>query len=295
VSARLRSPAWLLEAFVAANLLVLVGDVALAHSVNAFRHPAEWIPLAFAAPAGLVVGGLLLTPDPRGGAGRWIGEIVGWCAVGVGVAGLLWHLSGEFFDRATLASLVYSAPFVAPLAFTGLGLLLLLNRRSDAASDPSWGRWVLFLALAGIAGNFGLALTDHARNGFFDAREWIAVVAAAAGVGGVSVAVLWPRSGPALRVTWVALGVQVVAGGLGFVLHNLPLVVEPAAGEGLWDRVVFGPPLLAPLLFANLAVPAALGLWVLGRSLPPSGIGIPQPANGRQGLHPPHRPGRVRL
>jgi hypothetical protein len=265
VNARLRSPAWLLEAFVAANLLVLVADVALAHSVNAFHHPAEWVPLAFSAPAGLLIGGLLLTGDPRQGSGRWIGEVVGWGAVGVGVAGLLWHLSGEFFDRATLASLVYSAPFVAPLAFTGLGLLLLLNRRSDAARDPAWGRWVLFLALAGIAGNFGLALTDHARNGFFDAREWIAVVAAAAGVGGVSVAVFWPRSGPALRVAWVALGIQVAAGGLGFVLHNLPLVAGPATGDSLWARVVFGPPALAPLLFANLAVPAALGLWALGR------------------------------
>jgi hypothetical protein len=34
--------------------------------------------------------------------------------------------------------------------------------------------------------------------------------------------------------------------------------------EGLAGRVIYGPPPFAPLLFVNLALPAALGLWVMG-------------------------------
>ena len=261
---RLRSPAWLLELFVAANLLFLVADIALAHSVNEFHHPAEWIPLFFSGIAGLAMGANLLTPDPRRGMGHWLGETLGWASILVGVAGLLWHLSGEFFGAVALASLVYSAPFVAPLAYTGLGLLLLMNRRVDAEYDREWGRWALFLALAGVVGNFGLSLADHARNGFFDAREWIAVVAAAFGVGTLLVAVLWPTTRSALRTAWAGLALQVVVGLLGFALHVAPLLGE-ASSAPLFNRVVYGPPPFAPLLFTNLAIPAGLGLWALGR------------------------------
>jgi hypothetical protein len=264
VESRLRSPAWLLEAFVATNLLFLVADIAVAHSVNDFAHPAEWIPLCFSGTAGFALGATLFSTDPRRGVAGRIREALGWLAVAVGVSGLLWHLSGEFFRELALASLVYSAPFVAPLAYTGLGLLLLLNGRLDADEDLAWGQWVLLLAFAGIVGNFGLSLADHARNGFFDWREWIAVVTAAFGVGGVLVAILWPRSAPARRVAWVVLGAQVVVGLGGFALHVAPLFDHPSL-EGLAGRVIYGPPVFAPLLFMNLALPAALGLWVLGR------------------------------
>jgi len=270
LSERLRSPAWLLELFVAGNLLVLVADISLAHSVNGFENPAEWIPLVFSASGGVVMATLLGAPDPRSGAAGRVGEVVGWLAVTVGVAGLLWHLSGEFFQEVGLSSLVYSAPFVAPLSYTGLGLLLLLNRRMDGDHEREWGRWVLFLALLGIVGNFGLSLSDHARNGFFDAREWIAVVAAAFGVGGVLTAVLSPASRPARRVAWASLGLQVVVGFLGFGFHVSPLFTERSSAT-VMEQLVYGPPPFAPLLFANLAAPGALGLWVLGsESGPPS-------------------------
>ena len=69
-------------------------------------------------------------------------------------------------------------PFAAPLAYTGLGLLLLLDRMVDAA-DLDWARWVVLLALGGFVGNFVLTLADHAQNGFFHPSEWIGVVAGA--------------------------------------------------------------------------------------------------------------------
>ena len=59
----LRSPlvAWvwnlelLLELFVASNLAVLAADIVLAHSVNQFRKPAEYIPFYFSAVAPLLL------------------------------------------------------------------------------------------------------------------------------------------------------------------------------------------------------------------------------------------------
>jgi hypothetical protein len=38
------------------------------------------------------------------------------------------HLDSQFFYERTLRSLTYAAPFAAPLAYAGLGLLLIANR-----------------------------------------------------------------------------------------------------------------------------------------------------------------------
>ena len=119
-------------------------------------------------------------PRPRlpGGRGR-PGRSAYWSArvrFGVGLAGLLFHLDSVFFEEQTLRNLVYTAPFAAPLAYTGLGFLVLLSRMVDA-DDPEWAGWVVVLAAGGWAGNFVLTLADHAQNGFFHPTEWIGVVA----------------------------------------------------------------------------------------------------------------------
>src|SRR5262249_19902541 len=115
-----------------------------------------------------------------------LGHLVGWSAVGVGVAGLVLQLSSRFFQERTLDSLVYAAPFAAPLAYTGIGLLLLMNRMVDAES-VEWPLWVLLLALGGFVGNFIFSLTDHAQNGFYHKTEWIPVVSSGLAVGFLTV------------------------------------------------------------------------------------------------------------
>src|SRR5208283_807538 len=109
---------------------------------------------------------------------RDLGHLVGWSAVGIGLVGVILHLDSRFFEERTIQSLVYAAPFAAPLAYTGLGLLLILNRMVPADS-AEWAYWVLLLALGGFAGNFVFSLTDHAQNGFFHATEWIPVISSA--------------------------------------------------------------------------------------------------------------------
>ena len=266
-----RDRALLLEAFVLSNLAFLVLDVFLAHSINAFRHPAEWIPLAYAAPAGAAMAVNLALRGPwragagretwRRGAGRWVGLVVGWGGIAVGVAGLLWHLESGFFRETTLASLVYAAPFAAPLAFAGLGFLALLNRHVPT-EEPDWGRWALFLAWGGFVGCFALALGDHAQNGFFRPAEWLAVGAGAVGVAFLPLPLVArvPRS--YLAILLGVMGAEAAVGAVGFVLHVLPVVGSGA--EPLVDRVLYGAPPFAPLLFADLACLGALAVWDLG-------------------------------
>lgn len=271
---------FLLEIFVLSNLAFLTLDVWVAHAVNDFRDPLEWLPVVFAGVGSAVLAVVVLGERLRGGGERAApagagGEAsrrlpglaalaVGWTAVAVGVGGFLLHLESRFFRELTLESLVYSAPFAAPLAFAGLGLLLMMNRTVPAGS-PDWGRWVLLLSLGGFAGNFALSLADHAQNGFFHPEEWIAVAASAFAVSFLGMATFARRPSREL-VRWCAgvLGLQVVVGLLGFWFHLAARFRDEVAfGQDWRQEVIFGAPLFAPLLFVDIALLAALGLWDL--------------------------------
>jgi hypothetical protein len=54
-------------------------------------------------------------------------------------------------------------PFAAPLSYTGLGLLLVMNRMVDRQSG-AWPRWILLLGLGGVVGDFIFSLTDRSLN-----------------------------------------------------------------------------------------------------------------------------------
>ncbi len=188
---------------------------------------------------------------------------VGWGSVAVGIAGALLHLDSAFFEEQTLKNLVYTAPFAAPLAYTGLGLLLLLNRMIDSRT-VDWARWVVLLALGGFAGNFVLALADHAQNGFFRPSEWIGVVASAWAVSSLCAVLVVSDNRPLLRLALAVMGAQVGVGLLGFYLHAMADLRSPSAS--VWDRFLYGAPLFAPMLFADLAMLAALGIWGVART-----------------------------
>jgi hypothetical protein len=257
-----REPALWLEAFVIVNLGFLVLDIYLAHSVNRFGHEAEYIPFWFsmAAPPLLLVG--LFLGEVCGWKAVWrdVGYLVGWCAIGIGLVGVILHLDSRFFHERTIKSLVYAAPFAAPLAYTGLGLLLVMNRMVDRRSED-WPRWVLLLGLGGVVGNFIFSLTDHAQNGFYHKTEWIPVVSSALCVGFLATIFITPVTRRFLAVCALVLAIQVAVGLLGFALHTRANLHGPSPDR--FDNFVYGAPALAPMLFPNLALLCGLGLWVL--------------------------------
>ena len=264
---RLGEPRLWVEAFVFVNIAFLALDIYLAHSVNHFRERAEYIPLIFslAAPPVLLAGLLSDLWQPRSAVWRDFGHLVGWLAILIGMAGVVLHLDSRFFFERTIRSLVYAAPFAAPLAYTGLGLLLIANRMVPSDSRE-WPLWILLFALGGFAGNFLFSLTDHAQNGFYHWSEWIPVVSSALAVGFLTVPFLMPVTRRYLWLSALILVLQAVVGVLGFYLHTAANLRGPSSE--MWENFLYGAPPLAPLLFPNLVLLACISLWTLRTFLP---------------------------
>jgi hypothetical protein len=263
-----RSPRIWVELFALFNLAGLAPDIFLAHKTNFFRHRTEYIPLAFsvASPILLIPTVVLLV---RGKLKWWraLGYIVGWGSVLIGVAGLVLHLESQFFQLWTLSSLVYAAPFAAPLAYTGIGLLLIMNRMVDA-DGMEWPLWVIFLANGGFAGNFIFSVTDHAQNGFYHPSEWIPVCSSALAVGFMIVPLVMRVSRAFLRLCALLMLLQAAVGLLGFGLHLRADI--HGMGPTLLDRIIYGAPIFAPMLFPDLVLLAFIGLWVLYKQMTPT-------------------------
>ncbi|MEE8149732.1 MAG: hypothetical protein V3T75_04680 [candidate division Zixibacteria bacterium] len=248
-----------IEIFVIVNIGFLAIDIFIAHSANAFHYPTEWIPFYFS----LVAPILLLVEFVANWRNRerklqTIGRVVGYCSIAVGILGALFHLNSSFFETQTIHSLVYAAPFAAPLAYTGLGFLLLLNR-SIPVERLEWGKWLIFLGLGGFAGNFVLALLDHAQNGFFFWTEWIPVFSSAIAIGFLLVIFFGKVSRRFLDLTLAVMFVQVIVGSIGFYFHGM--AVSSGADSSFFENLISAAPIFAPLLFANLAFLSGVGIW----------------------------------
>ena len=254
------------ELFALFNLAGLTPDIFLAHSTNFFKHRTEYIPLIFS-----ILSPVLMLPAvvilARGNLRWWkiLGYTVGWGSILIGVAGLVLHLESQFFQLWTLASLVYAAPFAAPLAYTRIGFLLIMNRMVDA-DGIEWPQWVIFLALGGFVGNYIFSVTDHAQNGFYHYTEWIPVCSSALAVGFMIVPLVMRVSRGFLQICAILMLFQAVVGLLGFGLHLLADV--HGIGPTLFDRIVYGAPIFAPMLFPDLVILASIGLWVMYQRVP---------------------------
>ncbi|HWV39855.1 MAG TPA: hypothetical protein VN033_15400 [Vulgatibacter sp.] len=265
------SPIRLTHAFVVANIAFIGGDIVIAHASNSFAEPMEWAPILFSA-----VATPLLVPGALGARRPIFATIdvaIAWLAILVGAVGMVFHLESRFFEVRTLHSLVYSAPFVAPISYVGVGLLLLLVR-SEEANTPRFGPWVLVFALGGFAGNFVLAVLDHAQGGFFRVIEWLPVWSAAFAIGFLLAALAWPGRGT-YRACGGVMVIQALVGLLGFGLHLAANLAPRMVETPMVDRFVYGAPAFAPLLFVNLAFLAGLGLWAGSEARSPAAGAAP--------------------
>ncbi|HSB29072.1 MAG TPA: hypothetical protein VLE19_14500 [Pyrinomonadaceae bacterium] len=258
-------PGLWVEAFVLINFAFLTLDIYLAHSTNEFRRRTEYIPLyySFIAPLVLLVG--LIARERFGYRTVWrdLGYLIGWLAILIGLTGVILHLDSRFFYDNTLKSLTYAAPFAAPLAYTGLGLLLIANRMISA-ERTEWAYWILLMALGGFFGNFVFSLTDHAMNGFFRPIEWLPVASSAFAVSFLLVPFLVRVEIRYLMLCAGVLIVQAIVGVLGFVFHIVADLEGPSMRT--FENIVHGAPPFAPLLFPNLVLLSLIPLWVLRRS-----------------------------
>ncbi len=255
-----KNRAFLIELFLILNYAFLVIDIYFAHSINKFGHWSEWIPFYFSI---VVAGVLSISVLKRGGNienqfHRHAGILLGWVSIVVGIAGMILHLESQYFQQFTLKSLVYTAPFVAPLAYTGLGLLLLLNRMVNPQTKE-WGNWIIFLALGGFVGNFILSVVDHAQNGFFSILEWTPVWSSAFAVGCLTAVLFTTPNKAFLKICVYIMLIQIVVGVVGFLIH-LYANIE-GLSDNVWDNFVYGTPLFAPCLLPNVALLGLIGLW----------------------------------
>jgi hypothetical protein len=261
---RWAQPQLWIELFVIANIGFLTFDIYLAHSVNQFSRAPEYFPLYFSAsaPALLLVG----LHFRNRWAGLWssLGYVVGGASVLIGLVGVVFHLESRFFYERTILSLTYSAPFAAPLAYTGLGFLLIMNRmvKSNAVE---WAQWVQLFTLGGFIGNFVFTLSDHAVNGFFNPLEWIPVIASAIAIGFLTVSLVTKVSRSYVHLTAFVLLLEAAVGVWGFLLHALSNLRGPSIHA--FDNFVYGAPPLAPLLFPNLVVLGLIGIWRFRQTL----------------------------
>lgn len=143
---------FLLELFVVVNLAFLILDVYLAHSFNDFAHWAEWIPVYFAGIGTIALAVAVVQEGPRRAAWmRRAGYIVGWGSIAVGLAGLVWHLEGWFFESVTLGAHeealgeIWHLPSNDPI--TGRRFIEMVGE--EVGQEPSmraYGYWSLTLA-----------------------------------------------------------------------------------------------------------------------------------------------------
>lgn len=258
-------PWFLVEAFAILNLGFLTFDIYLAHSTNSFRRAAEYIPLYFSASAPLLLVVALALRRRWVAVWKDLGYLVGWAAIVIGFAGVVLHLDSSFFYERTIRSLTYSAPFAAPLAYTGLGFLLVLNRMLDS-NAVEWAQWVWFMTLGGFVGNFVFSLTDHAENGFFSPVEWVAVVASAIAIGFLVTPLLTRVTQKFLLVCAVVLALEAAVGVWGFVLHAERNLQGPSVHP--LSNFIYGAPPMAPLLFPNLVALGFIALWRVWKFAP---------------------------
>lgn len=249
-----------IEAFCILNIGFLTFDIFLAHSVNQFRNSAEYIPFFFSASAPVVLLIALAFRIRKPVVWRVLGQFVGWSAIIVGLAGVILHLESHFFYERTIRSLTYSAPFAAPLAYTGLGFLLIMNRMLDPES-VEWAQWVLMMTLGGFVGNFIFSLADHAANGFYFPLEWTPVVASALAIGFLTAALSARISRMYIDLCAALLLLEAAVGLWGFLLHAQANLHGPSVHA--FNNFIYGAPPMAPLLFPNLMVLGIIGLWQL--------------------------------
>ncbi len=262
------------------NELMLAVEIYLAHSTSGTIVRNEWIPIFFGPVAAMLFGIAGLVSLRNRPMALWIAIPTLLASIVVGILGAYFHVYRAFQPFATsgqqanISLAVWAPPLIAPLTFALVGLLgfsalwaespvdsgaLLLTSGFRLQLPFRKTSGYLFLVSLGMLATLISSVLDHARTNFSNPWLWIPT---AAGVLGTAVALLLgfveqPRRADVLVYLGVMLGVILVAM-VGAVLHVLTNLGDSSTIVG--ERFLRGAPILAPLLFADIAT---LGLLAL--------------------------------
>lgn len=261
---KIRAPKDLLKTVllgvIAGNFVFISVDVALAHTLLGLSGWPKLWPVWAGCLCGLLIGLRLL--EILGGPTIWKHALNAATALALftGAFGFYFHLDSRFLQSINLHSLVYSAPIAAPLAFSGLGLLAWVANRGKDLAGLDCRSIALALVGWGFLGNAVICLMDHEQNAFFFPSEWIGVAAGLfAGCVCLEISFRKTLDVPEIWIVEGVFGLVALVGVLGFAFHlhgGLGVSGSPV------ERFVHGVPIMAPLIFVDLAL---LG-WIILRS-----------------------------
>jgi hypothetical protein len=253
----------------ALNEYLLAVEIYLAHSISGTIRPDEWIPIVFGPIAGtfLVVAGLVNRKNRPLAVGLAVPVYL--VSIAVGLLGAWFHVY-----RANLGLLVWGPPVIAPLTFALVGMFglsalwvedppdsgaLALPRGLRLHLPFSKTRAYFFWVSLGMLATLVSSVLDHAHTDFSNPWLWVPTTAGVLGTITPLLMGLIERPSRNDILTYVAAMVLIMlVGTVGILLHvRTNLVVE---GAVVGERFIRGAPLLAPMLFADIAT---FGLLVL--------------------------------
>lgn len=262
-------PFQLIGILTALMTLLLLGDAFAGHYRSGFASRAQYVP--FASGGLLIIAALLASVAPGISWAILFLRVAGWLAVVMGVVGFGFHhyygiarKPGGY--RWLLHNLMYSAPQLAPVALTLLGLIGLATARGLAGETEFAGlnmrAALLALAAVGLGGSTLQSAILHYRGAFNNAAMYAPLTVPVLAV----VALTWTAFAPGkLSLTSVAvlLWLTFLTGFVGFGMHLRGFGRQMGGLYLAMFNWLEGPPAFAPALFAGLAAVGLVAAYLL--------------------------------
>ena len=264
----------------ALNELLLGAETYSAHIISGTIRGGEWVPIIYGplAAALLLLAGLLARR--RRTLGVIVANVTFLSSAVVGFLGAYYHLHralqpfAPLGEQVSVPLLVWAPPILAPLTFALIGLLGISASWIEDPPDSGvlvipGGRRIAFpfnksRAFFLIVGMGNLAtlissVLDHARSNFSNPWVWVPLTV---GIFGTAVAltlgfIKTPRRAD-LTIYLVAMLLMILTGMIGLLLHiRFDLTTQ---GAIVFERMIRGAPVMAPMLFADMGTIGLIAL-----------------------------------
>jgi hypothetical protein len=243
---------------VAFNEFMLAVEIYLAHSISGTIVLYEWIPIIFGPIAGtlLVIAGLVALRNRP--LAMWISIPTFLASIAVGLLGAYFHISRAVLAGAPAGQQVGISLTIWVEQPVDSGILIFFGgRRMQLPYSKTRGYffWVSMAMLATLISS----VLDHARTNFSNPWLWVPTAAGILGVVvSLGIGVVDKPSRGDIWVYFISMIIIIIVAVTGAVLHAMNnLAVNNTIVS---ERFIRGAPILAPLLFADIA---SLGIIVL--------------------------------